>query len=905
MDRRQEKTRNGIFKSFSNLLLEKNYTDITIRHIIEGANVGRATFYTHFSDKDNLFASFCKAVLSDVLSGGIAPDDDEDTREKKYQQKCLCLMKEIKNSPYKIGSLINGLNGEFILKHFKNELIDYICSDVVQYGCTGICADKNDFTVNDISSTFFEIIKWWTNGNNNISAEAITEKFLAIVKSGLGTMELGKKEEYINLDLDTRYSMSQTASAALNPQIQSYLKAYEILSKTTDDYIFVLDLLNKTQWLFGSVERDFNLKSSQGNSTPLSYMEEIVYPADLEAVRKEMAAVSRGEKAFHNMDYRWVNRRGEIVWINSSGKAIEDENGKPFIVVGRVSMEAMRHLYNPLTGLFNKVKMREDFKDRMSALTGGQLMLIDIDDLAAINLSHGRNYGDSIVRDLGSFLDNHPSVEVVYHTELSYFAAWLNTTTEAETLKVFYDVQNELSQKCTVTAGVIPLDSNLFIDHTNLYDSAKITLRNAKSKGKGAIDFFSPEEIKRSIYSVELIEELHESTRNGFEGFKVNYQPQVKSGSYDIFSVEALMRYHSKSRGPVFPDEFIPLLEKSGLINPVGIWILEEALTQCKKWREHIPNLRVSVNFSTIQFREKDIVENILAVLKKTKMSGDVLTIELTESVPLNEINHFSSIISRLKQKGIQIAIDDFGTGYSNIGYLKKLDVDEIKIDRMFVTGIAEDTYNYKLISNTMEFAKMNSIRICCEGVETGEELGVLETLSPDILQGYLFDKPCEVVEFEEAYIIKQSEKYKTRIKFIRQLYEYKEKMGIIHFEPTDILRETNVGLWVIRINESQDIRELYADETMERILGLDKKYTPRETYDFWFNRINDTQVEYVSNNIDKMQEINKVVQLQYKWNHPALGSVEVRSSGRRAEDADGMIVLEGYHRILSNIEEL
>ena len=129
--------------------------------------------------------------------------------------------------------------------------------------------------------------------------------------------------------------------------------------------------------------------------------------------------------------------------------------------------------------------------------------------------------------------------------------------------------------------------------------------------------------------------------------------------------------------------------------------------------------------------------------------------------------------------------------------------------------------------------------------------------------------------------------------------------MGIILFEPTDILRETNVGLWVIRINESQDIRELYADETMERILGLDKKYTPRETYDFWFNRINDTQVEYVSNNIDKMQEINKVVQLQYKWNHPALGSVEVRSSGRRAEDADGMIVLEGYHRILSNIEEL
>jgi hypothetical protein len=298
-------------------------------------------------------------------------------------------------------------------------------------------------------------------------------------------------------------------------------------------------------------------------------------------------------------------------------------------------------------------------------------------------------------------------------------------------------------------------------------------------------------------------------------------------------------------------------------------------------------------------------VDKIVSILNKTDMPGSALTIEITESIPLNEADRFGTIISRLKQEGIQIAIDDFGTGYSNIGYLKKLDIDEIKIDRMFVSNIAEDTYNYKLISNTMEFAKMNEIRVCCEGVETSKELMVLESISPDILQGYLFDKPCEVKEFEEVYIDKDNEKYKTRLKFIHQLYEYKENLGVVRFDPTDILRETNMGLWVIRYNSSKGCSELFVDETMERILGLDKIYTSRETYDFWFNRIADEDKEYVSQSMKTMAELDKVVQLRYKWNHPTLGTVEVRSSGRRIEDADGLIVLEGYHRIFSNIEEV
>ena len=237
------------------------------------------------------------------------------------------------------------------------------------------------------------------------------------------------------------------------------------------------------------------------------------------------------------------------------------------------------------------------------------------------------------------------------------------------------------------------------------------------------------------------------------------------------------------------------------------------------------------------------------------------------------------------------------------MGYLKQLKVDEIKIDRLFISNIDEGTYNYKLIYNMIEFARTNSIRICCEGVEDMHELAVLEGLSPNVLQGYLFDKPCKIEDFDGGYILKENDRYKEREEFVQKLYEYKEKRHIIHFNPKDILRVTDVGLWIIRINEEEKYYEMHADETMERVLGTDKRYTPDECYHFWYSRIKDGYQEYVQKNVKLMKEIEKVVQLEYPWIHPVLGEVMVRCNGRRVENSDGMIVLEGYHRIISNIE--
>ncbi len=310
------------------------------------------------------------------------------------------------------------------------------------------------------------------------------------------------------------------------------------------------------------------------------------------------------------------------------------------------------------------------------------------------------------------------------------------------------------------------------------------------------------------------------------------------------------------------------------------------------------------MNFSVVQLKEKNIAEKVLEILEKTGLPGNALTIEITESQQLHESRHFRSIIRTWRSAGIEVSIDDFGTGYASMSYLKELDINEIKIDRLFVSGIEEATYNYRLISNMIEFAKSNAIRTCCEGVETTRELVVLETLSPTLIQGYLFSKPCESDVFEHTFIDNTAEEYKRKEEFVQKIYQDKEKAHVVYFNPKDILRENDLGLWLIRLNEKEQNFELHPDETMEHLMGLDRKYMPQECYEFWHSRIKEEYHEYVWQNVQRMMAADKVVQLQYPWMHPQLGEVMVQCSGKRVEDSDGMVTLEGYHRIISNIEE-
>ncbi len=704
---------------------------------------------------------------------------------------------------------------------------------------------------------------------------------------------------------DVKYRMKQEFPVYCEERKKSYLNVLKILSKSTDSYLFMWDIARDEEWFFGDVNQHYALLDQGKPMCSSGDMEAIIHPDDVQMLHEDLEKIANGTKQIHNLDYRWMNRQGEAVWINCRGTVLNDDKGRPFVMIGRVSDKALRYLYNPLTKLFNKNKMMNDLRGNIFDKNKGYFMFLGIDHLGSINLRYGRSHGDDVIRRCAQTLEKSVSLQNVWQVESNCFALYLeDAVTQEDVRRVYHCILAEMADVCTLSAGVVPDSREMFGDEDNLYACAEIMFERAKSGEIKTIVFFSEEDLKQRIKTIQFLEEMQQSIDHDCAGFYLCYQPQIKTGNYHLYGAEALLRYRSKTNGEVYPNEFIPLLEKSKLINPVGMWVLETALRQCREWRKSLPDFKISVNFSAVQLKEKDIAGQVLEVLEKSGLPGNALTIEITESTQLQEFEHFRDIFKCWRDAGIELSIDDFGTGYASMSYLKELDVNEIKIDRLFVSGIEEATYNYRLISNMIGFAKSNAIRICCEGVEDVRELSVLEGLSPNLIQGYLFAKPCKKEEFERAFIDSRTIDFKEHEQFVRKIYQYKERMHMIYFNSKDILRDNDLGLWIIRINEEEGYCELHADETMERIMAVDKKYTPQECYDFWYSRIKKEYIEYVQKNVKRMMEVDKVVQLQYPWIHPELGEVMVRCSGKRVEDSDGMITLEGYHRIISTIEE-
>lgn len=703
---------------------------------------------------------------------------------------------------------------------------------------------------------------------------------------------------------DVKFRMKKQFPVYSEERIKSYLNVLRILCKSTDSYLYLWNINKDESWFFGDVDRDYALRKKGSATNTMAEMVNIIYPADRAALQADLAKIMAGEKDTHDMDYRWMNRKGEPVWINCRGKVLPDDKGKPFVMIGRVSDKSLRYLYHPLTKLFNKNKMFMDLKEQIMPQNTGFLMLMGIDNLGSINLRNGRAYGDEVIKKCAQVIEANKDVHNVWHVENNCYALYLNVKTTEDVHRVYDEIVTELSDYCTLSAGVVANSKELFGEEGNLYACAEMMLEKAKDIGIRNIVFFSQEDLTERLKTIQFMEEMQSSVRKNCEGFYLCYQPQIKTGNYHLFGAEALLRYRSDSCGNIYPDEFIPLLEQSKLIKQVGMWTLETALRQCKKWRETVPEFHISVNFSVVQLEDRDIAERVLDILNKVGIPGNALTIELTESIQIQSINQLLPIFKSWRDAGIELSIDDFGTGYASMSYLKQLDVNEIKIDKMFVRDVEEATYNYRLISNMIEFAKNSGMRVCCEGVEDMRELTVLEGLSPSLFQGYLFSKPRETQDFEKAFIDSNTPEYREKEAFIQKIYDYKESMHFIYFNTKNILRDTNLGLWIIRINEETGYAEMHADETMERILGVDRKYTPQECYNFWHSRIREDYLDYVNENVGHMIEANVVVQLQYPWQHPFYGEVMVRCSGRRIEDSDGMITLEGYHRIISDIEE-
>jgi diguanylate cyclase (GGDEF)-like protein/PAS domain S-box-containing protein len=474
------------------------------------------------------------------------------------------------------------------------------------------------------------------------------------------------------------------------------------------------------------------------------------------------------------------NRRknGEIFPANLNITAVKDSAGTVTNYVAMLTditlkseaAEKIKHLafYDSLTGLPNRRLLTDRLHQASSssARSGreGALLFIDLDNFKDINDVLGHDIGDLLLQQaaqrLASCIREGDTVArmggdefVVLLEELSTQAIESATQTKTVAEKILAALNRPYrlashEYHCTASIG-----ATLFSDHhqsgEELLKRADIALYQAKKAGRNTLRFFNPKMQEIINARTELESELRKALEKG--QFQLYYQIQVDKAHHSL-GAEALIRWIHPQRGLVSPLEFIPLAEETGLILPIGQWVLETACLQIKTWEqaELTRHLVLAVNVSAKQFRQADFVAQVKDAVQRNAINPMLLKLELTESMLLDNIEDVIATMNELKDIGIQFSLDDFGTGYSSLQYLKRLPLDQLKVDQSFVRDIVTDSSDNTIVRTIIAMAHSLDIDVIAEGVEMEEQRHLLLDSGCTHYQGYLFGKPVPIEQFEE-----------------------------------------------------------------------------------------------------------------------------------------------------------
>lgn len=422
-----------------------------------------------------------------------------------------------------------------------------------------------------------------------------------------------------------------------------------------------------------------------------------------------------------------------------------------------------------VTGLYNKHKfdidIENEIKDAVRSGDDGALLLIDLDDFKAINEGLGTKNSESLLKEVGEALRLICGKRAyAYNISGDEFAIILPSIYKDVLPRLVSALEKRFNRAwqigdaqyyCTMCMGVsrFPKDGDTPAD---IFQHTDFALRVAKKRGKSQTEYYNPHMDAFSKRRLEIESAMHEAVAKNIDEFVVYYQPLIDANRVDRHCVgaEALVRWNSPTLGFVYPDEFIPVAEYLGLIVQIGDHVLEEATKKCRYWNDYgHPEFRINVNFSMIQLMQKDIVATIKKALSVSGLNPGNLVLEVTESIAEKDTNYLAETLQEIRKLGVRISLDDFGTGYSSFARLKDMPLDEVKIDKSFVTGIGEDDFSDSFVKNISDMASDANMDVIVEGVETKAQKEKLRDMNVDIIQGYLYDKPLKVEEFEKKYL--------------------------------------------------------------------------------------------------------------------------------------------------------
>ena len=494
--------------------------------------------------------------------------------------------------------------------------------------------------------------------------------------------------------------------------------------------------------------------------------------AESEAWRAHISQLM-AHQPFADFEFEREDQNGDTRWYCINGEPLFDENGVfcgyrgtgTDVTARKASEQRIHHVaqHDVLTGLPNRSLLQDRLGQAVAysqrSLHPVWVMLIDLDRFKFVNDSMGHKAGDVLLMTVAARLRSAlRDTDTVARLSGDEFVVILTEHADehlsADIVQRLMDSvaqpvmlgSKEFFVTCSIGVAVYPTDGAAA---DSLIEHADIAMYRAKKLGRNNFQFYTPAMNEEAMERVRIEGAL----RNALERneFVLHYQPQVDLGNGQIVGMEALIRWRHPELGMVAPNRFISVAEETGLIVPIGAWVMRTACAQNKAWQDAgLGRLRVAVNLSARQFSAPNLVADMRAVLEHTALPPDCLEIELTESLFLSDVALAVELLDSMKGLGVKLSIDDFGTGYSSLSYLSRFPIDVLKIDRSFVSDITRDANDAAIVDSIIALAHNLKLAVIAEGVETAEQLAYLREHGCDEMQGYFFSRPLPADEFEQ-----------------------------------------------------------------------------------------------------------------------------------------------------------
>ncbi|CAG7641489.1 hypothetical protein PAESOLCIP111_04236 [Paenibacillus solanacearum] len=575
--------------------------------------------------------------------------------------------------------------------------------------------------------------------------------------------EQGKPYQYVSIRNDI------SARKRMEEDLRKSEEKYRVITENSSDLISIIDLEGRFRYVSPSHASLLGYALSEFESRPMSqWLHEEDRAAVSCAIHDQLAAT----KSSTLLEFRLRAMNGTYYWMEAKINPIVNQSGEfsSLSLVMRDITERKRaeqrihHLayHDTLTDLPNRRLFMERLRKEVHQAKRSQSQLavifLDLDRFKNINDSLGHEAGDLILieaahrirgcirsNDMVARLGGDEFILLLTSVSDAAEAEGISRSIQASLQEPFELGRQQCAISCSMGIALFPSDGR---DPNELLKRADMALYDVKNHGRNGFSFFHAEMEERSLERILLENELKKAIER--EQFRIDYQPKLHLSTGQLIGMEALVRWDHPELGRIAPNKFIPIAEDTGLILPLGEWVLRHGCEQNKKWQDQgYPPLKLSVNLSARQFFQAGLVDRVKQILEETGLDSRWLELEVTESI-FADIDLAAAIIEEINKLGVHTSIDDFGTGYSSFSYIKHLPVDTLKIDASFIRDIHHNKESQAIVKAILTIAETLHLNVIAEGVENEEQLAVLNEEGCSQGQGFLFSKPLSGPTFEQ-----------------------------------------------------------------------------------------------------------------------------------------------------------